>query len=182
MRGTATSPVGEYSVTIAKGSVTNYNVSLVDGTLTITKAPLKITAKDYTIKQGEALTTFEATYEGFKNGETSAVLTKQPTISTTATSASEPGEYDITVSGAEAQNYEISYVKGKLTIQAQDLIPGDANCDGKVDATDIVDIVNFLMGKQTSTGKFSEETADVNGEGAVNAADIVKIVSIIMGK
>lgn len=179
---TATSPVGEYSVTIAKGSVTNYNVSLVDGTLTITKAPLKITAKDYTIKQGEALTTFEATYEGFKNGETSVVLTKQPTISTTATSASEPGEYDITVSGAEAQNYEISYVKGKLTIQAQDLIPGDANCDGKVDATDIVDIVNFLMGKQTSTGKFSEEAADVNGEGAVNAADIVKIVSIIMGK
>ncbi len=113
---TKTSPVGTYPIVISKGSVTNNNVTYVNGTLTITKAPLKITAKDYTIKQGDALPTFEATYEGFKNSETSTVLTKKPTITTTATSASEPGEYDITVSGAEAQNYKISYVKGKLIV------------------------------------------------------------------
>ena len=112
-----TSSVGTYPIIISKGSVTNYNVTYVNGTLTIKKAPLKITAKDYTIKQGEALPTFEATYDGFKNDETSVVLTKQPVFSTTATSASEPDVYDITVSGAEAQNYEMSYVSGKLTIE-----------------------------------------------------------------
>jgi hypothetical protein len=32
------------------------------------------------------------------------------------TSSSEPGTFDIVASGAEAQNYEISYVKGTLTI------------------------------------------------------------------
>ena len=48
------------------------------------------------------------------------MLTKQHTITTTATSASAPGVYDITVSGAEAQNYEISYVNGKLTITQSD--------------------------------------------------------------
>ena len=117
---TTTSAVGTYPIVITKGSVTNYNTTFVSGTLTITKAPLTITAKSCTIKQGEALPTFEATYEGFKNNETSQVLTKQPAITTTATSSNEPGEYDITISGAEAQNYDISYVAGKLTITASD--------------------------------------------------------------
>ena len=117
---TTTSAVGTYLIVITKGSVTNYNTTFVSGTLTITKAPLTITAKSCTIKQGEALPTFEATYEGFKNNETSQVLTKQPAITTTATSSNEPGEYDITISGAEAQNYDISYVAGKLTITASD--------------------------------------------------------------
>ena len=121
---TITSPVGTYPIVISKGSVSSYNVTYVNGTLTIEKAPLKITAKDYTIKQGEALPTFEATYDGFKNDETEAVLTKQPTITTTATSASEPDEYDITISGAEAENYEISYINGKLTITEADGILG----------------------------------------------------------
>ena len=117
---TKTSPVGTYSIVITKGTVKNYNDTYVNGTLTIEKAPLTITAKSYTIKQGEPLPTFEAEYSGFKNNETANVLTKQPTITTTATSASEPGEYEITVSGAEAKNYAISYFKGKLTITEAD--------------------------------------------------------------
>ena len=120
---TATSPVGEYDIVVSKGSVTNYNVTLVNGKLTITKAPLTITAKSYSIKQGDALPSFEAEYSGFKNNETSAVLTSQPTIRTTATSASEPGTYEIVVSGAEATNYDISYVKGTLTISAVEVKP-----------------------------------------------------------
>ncbi len=117
---TATSPVGEYDIVASKGTVTNYNVTYVNGKLTITKAPLTITAKSYTIKQGDALPTFEADYSGFKNNETASVLTTQPTITTSATSASAPGTYDIVVSGASATNYDISYVKGTLTITKAD--------------------------------------------------------------
>ena len=119
---TATSPVGEYDIVVSKGSITNYNVTLVNGKLTVTKAPLTITAKSYTIKQGDALPTFEAEYSGFKNNETSSVLTTQPTIRTTATSASEPGTYEITISGASATNYDITYVKGTLTITAAEAV------------------------------------------------------------
>ena len=133
---TSASPVGTYPIVISKGSVANYNVTYVNGTLTIEKAPLRITAKDYTIKQGEALPAFEATYEGFKNNETLDVLTKQPTITTTATSASEPGEYEITVSGAEAQNYEMSYVAGKLTITEASGIIG-ISVDSPMDIYDL---------------------------------------------
>ncbi len=119
---TKTSPVGEYDIVVGRGTITS-DYTAKNGILTITKAPLTITAKSYTIKQGDALPAFEADYTGFKNNETSAVLTKQPTITTTATSASKPGEYDITISGAEAQNYEISYVSGKLTIEAVEITP-----------------------------------------------------------
>ena len=96
---------------------------------TITKAPLTITAKSYTIKQGKPLPAFEAEYTGFKNGETSSVLTTLPTITTYATSSSAPGTYDITVSGATAQNYSFNYVKGTLTI-TDPSIPYDAYIDG----------------------------------------------------
>lgn len=57
---------------------------------------------------------------------------------------------------------------------------GDANGDGTVDAMDIVDIMNYMMGKPTST-EFKFEAADVNGDNVVNAADIVIIVNTIMG-
>ena len=117
---TAASPVGTYTITVSKGSVTNKYDSYVNGTLTINKAPLTVTAKNYIIKQGQALPTFEATYSGLKNSETSSVLTTQPSFSCSATSASEPGTYDIIVSGAAAQNYCMSYVKGTLTITADD--------------------------------------------------------------
>ena len=120
---TVMSTVGEYPIIISKGTVTNYNDHYINGVLTITKAPLTITAKSYTIKQGDEMPTFEAEYSGFKNNETNSVLTTQPTITTTATSAGEPGTYDIVVSGASATNYEISYVKGMLTIEAVEITP-----------------------------------------------------------
>ena len=44
-------------------------MTYVNGTLTITKAPLTVTANSYTIEQGDPVPTFEATYSGFKNGE-----------------------------------------------------------------------------------------------------------------
>ena len=58
---TKTSPVGEYEIVVERGTVQGDYTSK-NGKLTITKAPLTITAKSYTIKQGDALPTFEAEY------------------------------------------------------------------------------------------------------------------------
>jgi len=113
---TPSSPVGTYDIVISQGTVTNSDVTYINGTLTITKAPLTIKAGDYTKKEGEAMPEFAPAFEGFKNDETSEVLTKQPVISCDAEANSIPGEYDVTVSGAEALNYDITYVNGKLTI------------------------------------------------------------------
>lgn len=130
---TATSPVGTYPIVITRGSVANENDTYVNGTLTITKAPLTIKAGEYTKKQGEENPAFELTYEGFKNEETAEVLTTQPSITTTATADSPIGEYEVIVNGAEAQNYEINYVNGKLTITEADGISSMDNGQLKMD-------------------------------------------------
>ena len=113
---TSTSPVGTYDITVSGAEAQNYEITYVNGTLTVTKAPLTVTANSYTMEQGDPIPTFEATYEGFKNGEDASVLATQPTFSCDATQDSEAGEYAITPSGAEAQNYEIAYASGTLTI------------------------------------------------------------------
>lgn len=115
---TKTSPVGTYPIVVSKGTITNTKTTFVNGTLTITKAPLTIKAGNYTKVEGEENPTFTLTYEGFKNNEKSAVLTKQPTVSCSATKDSPAGDYPVSVSGAEAQNYSISYVSGTLTVTA----------------------------------------------------------------
>ena len=132
---TEASPVGTYTIKVEKGSVTNNKVTFVDGTLTITKAPLTITAGNYTKKQGEDNPEFALTYAGFKNNETETVLTKQPIVACSATKDSPAGDYEVMVSDAEAENYEITYVSGNLTIEEVEVVdnpdnPGDADEEG----------------------------------------------------
>ena len=117
------SPVGEYPIVISKGSVENGNVTYINGTLTITKAPLTVKADDKTIKQGESIPDLTISYDGFRNWEESEVLIEKPIASTKATSQSEPGSYPITVSGGLAQNYSFIYREGKLTVTEADSEP-----------------------------------------------------------
>ena len=154
---TATSPVGTYDIVITKGTVSNETVKLVNGTLTITKAPLTISAGNYTKLEGEDNPTFTPTFNGFKNGETKSVLTNQPTVTTTATEASPAGTYPVTASGAEAENYDISYKKGRLTVKAaamqtsdEELKPLDEedNVDFSIDdyyITEETDLTNVVV-------------------------------------
>ena len=58
------------------------------------------------------------------------------------------------------------------------LILGDANGDMKVNVSDIVEIVNDILGKPSA--KYNRNAADVNGDGQVNVTDIVNVVNIIM--
>lgn len=110
------SAVGDYEIILSGAESNKYSFNYVAGTLTITKAPLTISAGNYTKKQGDAMPAFKASYDGFKNGETESVLTKQPVFSTDATESSSPADYVVNVSGAEADNYDITYLPGILTI------------------------------------------------------------------
>ena len=66
--------------------------------MTITPAPLTITANNAARAFGVANPTFTDSYSGFVNGDTSASLTTQPTLTTTASSALPAGTYPITAS------------------------------------------------------------------------------------
>jgi hypothetical protein len=114
----ATAPVGTYDVEIFSGTITTLNVEYIAPKLIVEPAPVTITAKSYTRKYGEPNPEFELTYRSFRNREKAEdVLTKQPVIECDATETSPAGDYEIRVSGAEAQNYVFEYVAGVLTIE-----------------------------------------------------------------
>lgn len=120
---TISSPVGTYDIVVPASSTSEYVAK--NGTLTIKKAPLSIGIGTITINQGEPLPSLsDLIYSGFKNNETSEVLTTQPTLTfdpaITPTGTPEPGTYTIIVSGAETENYDITYANGTLTIESNE--------------------------------------------------------------
>jgi MBG domain-containing protein/centrosomal CEP192-like protein len=110
------SPVGSYAVTCSGLSSRNYAITFTPGTLTITKAPLTISANDSTKILNAPNPTLTWTARGFVNGDTTNVLTASPTCSTTALPNSPAGSYPITCSGAAASNYTFSYLSGTFKI------------------------------------------------------------------
>jgi|HigsolmetaAR202D_1030399.scaffolds.fasta_scaffold02981_5 Gluconolactonase len=110
------SPVGSYPITPSGLSSSNYDISFVDGTLTVTKAPLTITAQNASKIVDQPNPSFGVNYSGFVNGEDENVLTGNLVITTTAVLNSPVGMYPIVPSGLSGDNYEISFVNGTLTI------------------------------------------------------------------
>ncbi|RYY29934.1 MAG: T9SS type B sorting domain-containing protein, partial [Sphingobacteriaceae bacterium] len=98
------------------GDDTYYAATNVTQTLTVNKASLTITATNQSKTYATVNPPLTAVYTGFVNGETSADLTTQPAITTTATTTSVVGSYPITVSGAASPNYQITYVNGALSV------------------------------------------------------------------
>ena len=116
---TAASIVGSYPITASGAVDSNYTINYVDGTLSVTPAPLTIAANNASMAYDTALPIpFAVSFSGFVNGDTPASLTTPPTVATSATSASPLGTYPITASGAVDPNYTITYVGGTLTIAA----------------------------------------------------------------
>ena len=109
-----------YPITASGAVDSNYTMSYVGGSLTITPVGLTITAVNKTKAYGAALPSLTATYAGFVSGDSSVSLTTQPTLSTTATASSHVAgsPYTITASGAVDADYTISYVAGSMTVTA----------------------------------------------------------------
>ena len=59
-------------------------------------------------------------------------------------------------------------------------MPGDVNEDGDVDVTDVMCVVNYILGNPLNT--FNTKNADVNGDHLINITDVMGIVNIILGK
>ncbi len=109
-------------ITASGAADDNYNISFVEGTLTVEAVDLVITADDKTKDYGADLPTLTVSYTGLVNGDLAPAT--PPSISTTATASSPVvvGGYPITASGAADDNYNISFVEGTLTVEAVDLV------------------------------------------------------------
>jgi hypothetical protein len=106
--------VGSYLITPSGLTSGNYDITSHTGTLTITKAPLSVTADAKSKVYGSADPSFTVSYSGFANSETSAVL--GGTLSFTRASGENVGDYAITPSGLTSSNYAIAFHPGTLTI------------------------------------------------------------------
>lgn len=119
-----TTAPGTYTVKLSGLTVTGYEYSIVDGTLTITKAPLALKADNKTIKEFGSAPEYTLTATGFKNDQTVSALTgsavytiKDAEDQTVAdVTVAEPGTYRIVPSGYTSANYAITYEEGVLTI------------------------------------------------------------------
>jgi len=115
---TAGSPVGSYPITATGAADANYTVTHVNGSLSVTPAALTITAENKSKVEGQSNPHLTASYNSFVNGETAATLDNPVILSTTALLNSLPGLYPITASGAADANYQITFVPGTLTVEA----------------------------------------------------------------
>jgi hypothetical protein len=157
---TKTSSTGNYNITLSGGSATNYTITLVNGSLTVNKAMLTAVANNKTRKVGDANPVFTITYTGFKNGEIVAVLDTKPVASCTANASSVAGDYTISVSGGSDNNYNLTYVSGKLTITPATGI-SDATIAGYIVYPNPA--TNYLVIKSPYASTINVKVFDISG-------------------
>jgi uncharacterized protein YjbI with pentapeptide repeats len=113
--------VGTCTVTASQpGNASWAAATPVMQTLTMTPAPLTISAVSVSRTYGATIPVLVPTYSGFVAGDTAASLTTAPTCTTDATASSPVGTYSVTCSGAIDPNYSFTYVSGTLTIAIAD--------------------------------------------------------------
>jgi hypothetical protein len=113
---TSLSLPGQYDIVLSTGLDNNYSVASVNGILTVDKAPLTATAGNGDRTYGSANPTFDITYTGFVGTDDITTIDVLPTVSSTATTFSQAGQYPITVTGGSDDFYNFVPIAGVLTI------------------------------------------------------------------
>ncbi len=116
---TSSSSVGKYAIpaTLADpdGRLGNYDVTLIDGELTIKQASLAIVANDASRHYGDSDPEFTGTVTGVRNGDNITA-----SYGTVATSTSKAGDYAIVATPVDPNNrlgnYAMTLTNGKLTV------------------------------------------------------------------
>jgi hypothetical protein len=154
--------VGSYLITPSGLTSGNYTITFNTGTLSITKAPLSVTADGKTKIYGAADPAFTATFSGFVNGDTSSAL--GGTLAFVRAPGENVGSYFITPSGLTSGNYTITFNTGTLTITKAALsVTADAKSKtyGATDPTLTVTYTGFVN---------SDTPASLGGTLAINRA------------
>jgi hypothetical protein len=110
--------VGTVVIDANQAAGSGYDAAVqVQQSVVVNPASLTITASSPTVTYGSAAPTITPIFGTFFNGDTSAVLTKQPTCVTAYTTTSAVGSSPSTsCSGAAATNYAFTYVNGAVSV------------------------------------------------------------------
>ena len=153
------SNAGAYTITAGNGtlSAANYDFTPVNGTLTVNKATLTVTADNQTRLYGAANPTFTETVSGYQNGDTAAILTGSATGNSTATTTTGVGTATITGSGGTLGVNDGNYtfaapVNGTLTINKAHLTVTADNQSMSYGAGSLPGLTDTITGYMNSEG------------------------------
>ncbi|MBQ9521835.1 MAG: hypothetical protein IJR72_04610 [Oscillospiraceae bacterium] len=159
--------VGAYAIT-ASGETEqgNYNVSYVNGTFTIDRATVTVTAEKKTKvydNTGETDPTLTATVTGLKNGDTESVISYE--LSREA--GQDVRTYAITASGAAEQgNYNVVFEPGDFTITSR---PVTVTITGNSDTTVYNGTEHSVSGYDVKISDTLYKETDFHNEGTAEA-------------
>ncbi len=189
---TARSHVAAYTIVATlndpDGKLSNYTVTVVGGTLSVTPASLTITANDQSKVFWAPLPALTASYAGFVNGDTLASLTTLATLATAATAHSPVGSYPIAVTGGVAADYSLSYVAGTLTVSdchwQNPVNPYDVTGEGDVTPSDVLHVITYINANPNNTSLPPAPASpppfyNVNGDDAITPLDVLVLISYI---
>ena len=118
----AAAAAGTHAINASGGAAANYAIADVNGTLTVSQAPLIVTADNKTKVYGAADPTLTYTPSGtLYYGDSYSVITGV-TLTTTTGATATAGTHAITAVGGTANNYAITDVNGTLTVSPAPLI------------------------------------------------------------
>ena len=138
---TASSPVGTYPITPTlvdpDGKLDKYSVTMTNGSLTVTAAPLAVAANNASRAYGATNPVFSGTITGIQNGDNITA-----TYASTATAASPVGSYPITPTlvdpSGKLGNYSVTSTNGALSVTAAALTVAANNASRAYGATNPV--------------------------------------------
>ncbi|MAB12581.1 MBG domain-containing protein [Parvibaculum sp.] len=165
-----TSDVGTYAIEV-EGTNANYDLTFLDGTLTVDPKSLTVTADDASRLEGEAAPVFTASFDGFLAGDGVSSLSGSLLFASSADTGSPPGDYTIRPSGLTSTNYAITYVDGVLVVLVRPVTPSN---DAFTETFDVMTRPVAVQGPEESgsffSGRFGRSgLAGAGGSGAPQA-------------
>ncbi len=158
-------------------SADNYLLSISDGTITVGKKDLEVTADSLTVTYGDELPSITLSYKGFIDGDTATALDVAPTATCSyEMGTTGVGTFDITVSGGESANYNFIYKSGTLTVsQRKATITAD---DKHITYGESLDSIS-LTGKSEGVLASDNLVITISAEGYTSTSKAGSIFSLV---
>ncbi len=128
----ASAAFGTHTITALGGSAGNYDVNNINGTLTVSKASLTVTAQDREKVYGASDPILDYTPSGTLYYTDTYSVISGLILSTVTDASATFGTHAITATGGSADNYDVTHVNGTLTVSKAAALTVTANDKGKV--------------------------------------------------
>ncbi len=177
---------GDYAVVVM---ATGYQDTTVTQTIGVTQITVTLNLSKTTAAVGESVTA-SGTVTPNDWVPIKVIDSAQSIVVFDATKADANGNYSIDFIIPDGVNGALTVVAGSgsnvvnktLTVTtSSENIKGDVNNDNTVNVLDVVQTVNFILGK-TIPGALQSSAADCNSDGKIDVLDVVRMVNMIVGK